>query len=908
MNSHLVIKVDEKDMALKPDQSIDVVDQNPFFNDNEMFSYPFDPPFEQNRDLFKNIDDPKSGMRPIELEYKPVQIIASGIPMRKGVVVITEDETLEKGISVNIDASNRSFDDLIGDLECRDVPLKDKIQIGEKIGNVHVRLKFDYEVKIKYDGKKGDEDFHYDSDVVEGDFEPQALGFSYPGKCQVTGTKDLAVKKTEREYPGGNKVIVPRELNDYANSTFINVTDAYGENSEHWGAGGAKYCNARVCYKHYGIDDDGNTDSEIVQLTDYNQDKARDMYEDHYPYWVLEADRPQSGICFYVLYFLDCLFTHLGVSFDKSALLAVEDFKHLCFFTTKCCYDTEVDTSKPTFYSINDANAWLESRGCGGRFGIEDPEPKQVQSFQYRKNGGDWETIKVGQDHVQSITITAELKGKNGSTQEEFTANVCKMWANSDNFPEESVKTILDSLQNAFGIRFHYDYELNKVTAYLMRDMFRSTEAPIQFMGDVLSIKPMTEKITGFRQKYSAESTAKEQAEFIRRAKRDYDTDFDYSEYPQDRVVLDKTFVEIAGSASATNMKVYVDKTTGNAYRFKVDSETLSQARLFEVGQFKGIEVGDCREENEDFIKEYVIDFQPISFNDVNAWRNMGSGGSKQYTGTKGADTYDIRKIESGGQPMLVAYMDEDMEHEFVEQKINNVLSSDLVDIYLTEYLKTVESYDPTKTDDGNSPLQEYDWGLAIAMMRGGGTNMQLQRYDAGYDGFGNDRWRTVAGEYALTSDTMDQMGNQFDYNGELTGIGDGERFSLKICGYRPFRYKVVSGETLISTNPVEWENDPSWLIPCDGDVINPQTGEVVEKIRSRGLYDTFMSDLAFFLLHRKKLKLKVSTTIAQLADIPNHWKRRFCIGDMIGYINKVEYKLEVERETREADIEFYVV
>ena len=904
MNSHLVIKLDGREMALKPDQSIEMVDQNPLFNDVEMYSYPFEPPFELNRETFKNLDDPDSDMRPVELEHKKVQIIAEGLPLRKGVSVIQEDETLESGMSMNIDASERSFEDLIGDLECRDVPLKDRIQIGEKIGNVHVKAKVKYRIKIKFDGKKGDVDNQYENNDLEGDFEPQALGFSYPGICQVTGNKEVAVKKTQREYPNGNVVVVPKEVNNYANPTFINVTDAYGENSEHWGPGGAKYCNARVCYKHYGLDDDGNTSSEVVQRSDYGEKGSqREMYEDHYPYWVLEADRPQSGICFYVLYFLDCLFAHLGVSFNKDALLAVEDFKHLCFFTTKCAYDSEVDTDKPTFYTKEEIENWLNSRGCGGRFGVEEPDPKQLMSFKYKKNDGDWHTVKVGQDGVQSITVTAKLMKKEGTL---FRANICKMWANSDNFPKESVKTILSSLENSFGIRFYYDYEKNSVTAYLLRDVFRSQSTPIEFHGEVLSVNKMTEKITGFRMKYSAEGTAKEQVDYIRRQKRDYNTDFDYIEYPQDRTVLDKTFVEIAGNASATNMNVYVDHTTGNAYRFKVDNETLSQARLFEVGQFKGVEIGDCSPENEDFIREYISDFQPISFNDVNAWRNMGTGSMGEYTYVDGNDTYKISILESGGQPMLVAYVDEDMEHEFVEQKINNVLSSDLIDIYLTEYLKTVESYDPTKTDDGNSPLQEYDWGLAIAMMRGGGTNMEFQRYDNGYDGFGNDKWRTVAGEYALTSDTMDQMGNVFDYNGVDPGIGYGERFSLKITGYRPFRYKVVSGQTIISTNPAEW--DSTWLIPCDSDITNPQTGEVEEKIRTRGLFDTFMAELCHFLLHRKKYKIQVLTTVAQLADIPNHWKDRYIINGRIGYIDTVRYKLEVEKELREAEIEFFVI
>ena len=242
-----------------------------------------------------------------------------------------------------------------------------------------------------------------------------------------------------------------------------------------------------------------------------------------------------------------------------------------------------------------------------------------------------------------------------------------------------------------------------------------------------------------------------------------------------------------------------------------------------------------------------------------------------------------------------------------MEQKIRNVLANDLVDLYLTEFLQMVESYDPSSTDDGNSPLQSYDWGLAIAMMRGGGTNMTVQNYDHDYDGFSNDRWRTVAGEYALTSDTMDQMGNEFDYNGIYSGIGDGERFSLKICAYKPFRYKYVSGQLKISTDPTEW-SDASWLVPCNSDVIDTQTHEIETKIRTRGLYDTFMSELCYFLLRRKKFRIKTSTTVAQLAEIPNHWRERWRIGDMTGFIDKVQYQLAVEKELGEVTIDFYAI
>lgn len=909
MNSHLSVKVDGADMTLRPDQTIDFELSNPVFNNVEMFSLPFNPPIAENRHLMHNLDDPKSDIRPVSLEGKPAIVYGEGLPLHSGVVTIQDDEELIDGMSMNIDASTRSFDDLIGDLECRDVPLKDKIQIGEKIGNVSVSASYDYQVKVRYEGKKDDSDYHYDNDSVSGTFEPQALGFSWPGVCQVTGSKQKAVQKTSKDYGNGITVKVPMEANGNSESTFINVTDAYGDNSARWGEGGAKYCNARICYLHRGLNDDGTTSSDVVPLKE-----SREQYEDRYPYWVLDADRPQSGICFYVIYFLDCLFAHLGVMFDKSALMAVEDLKHLCFFTTRCCYDSEpITDSSHSFYNMADANAWLESRGCGGQFSIDDPEPKQVQEFKYRLNGSsEVKTVKVGQDEVQSITVTAAL------TRTTFSANVCKMWANSDNFPEESVKTILDSLEASFGIRFNYDYEQNKVTAYLLRDVFRQQRYDIarqqyqpieiqQFQGNVHRVHKLSEKITGFRQKYSAESTAKEQRQFIRRGKRDYDTDFDYIEYPADRTVLDKTYPQIAAEASATNGKVYIDLTTGNAYRYKVNGDTMADARLFEVGQFKGIEVGDCSDkaEKDGTVKEYVSDFQPISFNDVNVRNVLGL--IKERTGYDNQGNSATIKDVKSGQPMLVAFIDEDMEHEFVEQKINNVLSNDLVDLFLTENLKLIESYDPSGTDDGNSPLQSYDWGLAVAMMRGGGTNMTVQNYDQGYDGFGNYKWRTVSGEYALTSDTMDQIGDEFDYNGIYSGIGEGERFSLKICAYKPFRYRYVGQQLVISTDPTEW-GDASWLIPCNEDVTDTQTHEVQKKIRTRGLFNTFMAETCFFYLHRKKLRLKVDTTVAQLADIPNHWSSLWRIGDLLGFIDVVRYKLATAAPLGEVTIDFYAI
>ena len=681
---------------------------------------------------------------------------------------------------------------------------------------------------------------------------------------------------------------------------FINVSSEYGStvNSPYKNEQGQTvpwpFCNARVCYKHYALD---KSDNESTADWTVMPKDGKYQYEDYGPYWVLDAKRPQSGVCFYVLYFLDCLFDHLGVTFDKQALMDINDFRHLCFFTTHCKYYTE-PTGK-TLSGFDAINEWLDSRGCGGRLSVDDPEEKNLDSFVVAQLG----EYEVGKDDVEQIKASGTI------TTRSITADIQAMYANSDNFPDVSVQEVLDAMEAAFGIRFHYDYEQNKVTAYLLRSVFRDTDNILDFHGQVVSMHKMTEKITGFRQKYSAEGTDREQEQYIRRQKRDYNTDFDYREYPEGRTVIDKTYTQIFQNISANDMNVYVDQTTGNAYRIKVDKDaaTASDLRpvLFEVGALHGISVGDCSPENEDYVKEYEIGFQPIMFNDANYYQELlaaqGSVNVQTPQGTKRLT------VKSNAQPVLAAYVDEDMEHEFVLQKINNVITNVLVDIYLTENLETVESYDPSGTEDGNSPLQHYDWGLAVAMMRGGGTDMKVQQYDYDYDGFANSKWRTVAGLYALATDSIDQMGNEYDYNGVSEGLGGGERFSLKVTGYKPFRYKYVGDSLKISTDPREW-GDASWLVPCSNDIVNLVTHQVETKIRTRGLYDTFMSELCFFLLNRKKYKINVLTTVAQIADIKNHWLSRWRIGQKVGYINKVRCQLAVDRETREAEIEFYAI
>lgn len=913
MNSHITIRAKGKDRVLSDDLSLSVEFQNPMWNDTEMFSYPVDLPFDGNRDMLKNVDDAQSDVRPITLEHEPMQIIVDGVPFASGPMVISEDEELTDGLSVNVDSAVESFDSMISDLNCNDVPIPESdwpsLIIGEKISDVTVEMQYKFYVYIYIKGRSESTDYkkYFPAQNASATFEPQALGFSYPGKCKTTGNMQVAKKKKDVVYRDGTKVTEPDEEESY-----INVTDAYLANARGSSMGPAKFCNARVCYKHYDKDADGTTSDSVVKFDD-----GKGGPEDFGTYWVLDAKRPQSGICFYVLYFLECLFKHLNVAYDIDVLKNIEDMRHLCFFTTKCSYRTSdplfVDSytdeqgnkafhpffthtvgTKDGNKGVTDSerqklfqevNEWLSSRGCGGQLELEKPEGVEINEFTLYP-GEFWETqYKLG-ENANKIQIRPTM------LYAKATAQIRHMIADEGNFPKMSVSSLLESLENMFGIKFDYDYERRKVTAYLYRDVLQTALKPRKLHAQVNSIHKVTEKITGVRIGYSAESDTKEQKDNIKNEVKDYDTAYNYIDYPDPATadkakttIIDKHYIDIFKNPNHGDMNVYIDQRTGNAYRIKVDKEaseaTDMHPVLFEVGQFKGVEEGDCSTRNKDFVYEYMSDLVPVQFNDVNYQRE------KNYVETGGKlTTTDGIKVEtinaSAKTPLFAAYVDEDMEHEFIEQRIRQNLAGDYVNAYLTEVLTCKESYDPTKTDDGNSPLQSYDWDNAIAMMRGGGGEATYEQYDSDYDGFGNNKWRMKAAEYALESDSIGPFGELYDYNGISAG-GLGEHFSLK-----PRAYKQPS-----------WADAPL----CEAD--RYEEGEHI-RIQSRGYVDTFLKEFIYFLLNRKKYRIKCLASVAQIADIPNHWKEWWLIAGKKCLINRVSTDISVTDGMGEVELEVY--
>ena len=139
-------------------------------------------------------------------------------------------------------------------------------------------------VMLLYGSTETDEDLDIDEDKCSinlvsgnGDFQSKIDGM----QCTDVPLLDkilLGRVTTDVEIKAGSMTyIVNIDQGKTMHFAFPNVSFPYDANHP--------YCNARICVKRT---DDYNPDLDV-------------------PYWVYDADRSWSGICFYVAYFLDCL-------------------------------------------------------------------------------------------------------------------------------------------------------------------------------------------------------------------------------------------------------------------------------------------------------------------------------------------------------------------------------------------------------------------------------------------------------------------------------------------------------------------------------------------------------------------------------------------------------------------------
>lgn len=284
-------------------------------------------------------------------------------------------------------------------------------------------------VMLLYGSTETDEDMDIEDDMCSinlvsgnGDFQSKIEGM----KCtDVPLLSDVFIGTVINE--------IEIHMMDMVYKTYLNTDHLMAFNSPNVSfpySAGHPYCNVRICVK---------------RTDEYNP-------EQDVPYWVYDADRSWSGVCFYVAYFLDCLFAHLGIVVKENNLPKVEDMMRLAFFTTKCEYrlGEEIDRSDPDF--------------------IQKP--------------------------YSSYSITIEQV-----SYAEFYEKIRKVYATEKNFPETDVSSVVDSLFNAFGVKMVYDTKTNEMRIFYIRDILRDNEVidcPMKVHGNSVAYS----KVNGVRMTY----------------------------------------------------------------------------------------------------------------------------------------------------------------------------------------------------------------------------------------------------------------------------------------------------------------------------------------------------------------------------------------------------------------------
>lgn len=545
------------------------------------------------------------------------------------------------------------------------------------------------------------------------------------------------------------------------NYTAANISDPYPIKP---------YCNARICTPG----DEGG-------------------------YVVLDARRSYSGVCFYVMYLIDCMLQQLGISVQKNEMREVEDLCRLAFFSTACDVATKGDFN----VSLDEITAF------------------KGDSF--------------------SLDVEIQLKYNNSNrtykqTAKDFTYTAREVYATENNFPDISVKDLLNDLWNAFGVRFVYSDRDPRLNIYLLRNIFRNTEIKTLDV-DILEVKLVRQKNPGVKVTYGDTD----------------DTSYNYSDYSN--VVEKDNYMQILQvGQSAFDTSCYVDKTTGNAYRIKVDKDTGGNPALFEVGGY-----GDFTTENAtDEAESREISFKPVAINDVD-----------------GKTATLLAQQGRQAQQELAVYVDETLKSDpDARISVLPVVWSEL-NMPLIQFTKATadvtlqdaENYDRSETQE--SPLRSYDAGYTLGIMRGPGNDSGVEIVTADYDGEGNSSWVQTVGNYAFTADSCDNYGRFFDYNGtETGGVDQSGRFSLKLSAQK--------------------EGLP-----------------IGDMYKGRGLVDKFLSEYLFFISNRKTLQLKVDISVAQILGID--FLKRYRIGPYTGFINKISYTLGM-RGVENAIIELYTL
>lgn len=824
----LALQINNQWAVLSEDQSVTIEENSPVWGGGNTFSLPFELDVEANRHILGNSDQ-LTGMSVYDvLEGQSATLYVMGIPLFYGKLSLEDEVEIENGtVEVSLISSTLAFDDMIDGMNCQDVEMAEEIVLGERWSEYSISSrKPDGSIVLK--------------DIIKGLFPSYFM-----------------------------------RMRDGGNST-VNLSVPYPD---------AKYCNMRICYNLPDELQDNEKGPEKELKNKYNADYVTPVLRTvvtinnntvKSKYVTLDAERPLSAPCFYVLYFFECLFRKLGIDFDFSQINGKGDFNNdinrLAFVSTSCSY---VEKETEDVLDVRIPWDWLK-------------DYMVVDSWDYP---------------------ILHLKITNKDYDSFLLAPIKKCIATSESFPDTDVSEVVKSMQNGFGIRFLFNKEQSKVTLVYVKDILRSKDVE-EINAEVLDVYKKESSIRGFVLKYND---------------KDEDTSFKYDEWSN--YIITNSFNYIQMSVSANNKKLYIDARNGNSYRVKNDEDATEESdqrpSLFEVAMFLPVRYGDCSDENK--VEEVIIPFAPLVVNDTAIPERLSVLNAKRMRGVSFLD--DAKTDDTNNEQRFASLLDVEMKYPSLRPAIKvggyvEVERNKLEEFEFSYTYVDTQRYDEKYTDqslkkikenrrehrsrfgtpvaqkylDNDSPIQTFDAGLTLGIMRGPGSTSGVQDYAEDYDGEGNSKYVTTPANYAFHPDTVDNYARVFDYNGTGDdGVDTSKRFSLKLRAEKP--YPDILTDAM--KKEIEAAGLQKW---SDGKYYHPITQPYAQR---RGLFDKFYTEYAHFVTHRKIAKLTLRMEVADLVNID--WTKRYRIGSFTGFINSYSYTVD-SQGISEVQMELYYI
>lgn len=735
---------------LPEDASITITDTSEIFASGDVWSHSFTLNVHANSHIFGTAGDIHGSRLHEQINKRRARLWVEGLPLYLGYLKLDDEVDVDENgdVDVTFESGQKTFDEMIEGTSAQEVSVGD-VEIGVALNrkrNIHVST-FSFDYKLDEHASFPEKTYHDGEDDY----------------ATVIGT-DVFITQRWPKLVLSKGTLTDLTTNTTEDINAVNVQTAYDDSHP--------YCNINICYqkKEKKNKNTDENDNEEVTIREYVVRLASGKDTTN------GGDnevRFNNSPNFYLLYWLKRLLLDKGVYITENQALDVEDLRRVFLVNMGCFYeekDTDIENLENYAVGTADYKKYgkysfpgnFVSTLCKTYPGDDDRGSVLMRNGKMTINGSVVESYPQA-----SGSITSLNKNSNGWYDLHVSMDSVtgyKAFATGDNYPNVNVSDVIDAMKAAFGVRFLFNQDYNQVRIVLLRNIFRSKDVQTVCC-EVVQCTKEDNGIRGFRMTYNGGED---------------DTNYNYNDWKY--ATTNVSYEDLRQRyVTSFNKNCYINAVTGNAYRIKIDEEeSVFFPALFEVGGYNNAEDGDCTGEEES-IDTVSVNATPMLVYEIDGKYALFYSGEMKAPGNK---------MEIAAQ---IPVSSTPYRHSYEDSSGNRYVVTGDLDVFIKEgYIVALQdNYDLSGIVD--SPFDNMELGLMFGIMRGSGSDSRVKYEKDEIEGETprNDWWEVVPGNGAVSHpDTCDNYGNEWDYNGDVYGIGSREgRFSLKLRAEKPNPY-----------------------------------------------------------------------------------------------------------------------